>query len=427
MESVLQMMVGIVATAMVGQLGATAIGAVGLGNRIAHIVWAIFQAIGTGATVLVARSIGAKDIIKARKYTLQALILGVVMVLIFTSLIYIFALPILAWFGTGGELLEVALSYLKLVVWGMPFMAVMQNVGAVMRGAGNTRTPMVIAFIMNVINIIVSYTLIFGRFGFVSFGVKGAAYGAIVAQSIGAVIALWVLFRPTNVVSLKHLEKFEVSLADIKRLLGIGYPVAAESLFWQFATIIITRWIVGFGTVSLAAHQLGLTAESLSYMPSVGFSIAATAFVGQSLGNKDIDLAERYVTEIRKWCLIFTAFTASCLFFFPRFLLGLFTNDIAVIELGRYYLMLMAVAQFPQQLSSVMIGALRGAGLTRAPMINAGIGLWLLRLPGSFILGVLMGHGIIGVWVAMTVDIFTRYGLNLRVFKQGKWKNADLI
>lgn len=427
MESVLQMMVGIVATAMVGRLGATAIGAVGLGSRIGGIVWVIFSAIGTGATVFVARSIGAKDYNMAKKIALQALIIGVFLVLTFTILIFVFARPILEWFGTDGDLLNVALRFLKLNVWGMPFMAIMQIVGASLRGAGNTRTPMLIAFIMNIINIVVSYCFIFGNFGFPEIGVNGAAIGAIVAQATGAVIAIYVLYRPNAVISLRHLKKYEISFFDIKRILNIGVPVAAQSLFWQFATIIIMRWIVKFGTISLAAHQLGLTAESLSFMPGVGFSIAATAFVGQSLGNKDIKLAERYVKELRRWCLIMVTITASCLFFLPKLILGLFTDEIAVIELAKYYLMMMALIQFPQQVADVMIGALRGAGMTKRPMLYAGLGLWLIRVPFSYLFGVVMGYGVIGVWSAMLIDIVTRFFLNLHLFNKGTWKNAELI
>ena len=129
-EAVLQMMVGIFATAMVGRIGAVAIGAVGLGNRIARIVWTVFQAIGAGATVYVARSVGARDYDTARRIALQALIVGIVFVLVFSTFAFIFAEQILTWFNADGDLYEVAFSYLRLVVWGMPFMAVMQIVGA---------------------------------------------------------------------------------------------------------------------------------------------------------------------------------------------------------------------------------------------------------------------------------------------------------
>jgi len=421
-EAVLQMMVGIFATAMVGRIGAVAIGAVGLGNRIARIVWTVFQAIGAGATVYVARSVGARDYDTARRIALQALIVGIVFVLVFSTFAFIFAEQILTWFNADGDLYEVAFSYLRLVVWGMPFMAVMQIVGASLRGAGDTRTPMIIAFIMNLINIAVSYTLIFGKFGFQEYGVNGAAYGAIISQAICAALAIAVMYRKNYEMSFRHLKRFEVHFEDIKRILNIGLPVAAQGLFWQFATIILTKWIIGFGTNSLAAHQLGLTAESLSFMPGHGFRIAATTFVGQSLGRKDIALAERYVKEIKRWCIYLCIVTASCLFFFPRWLLGLFTTDLAVIELGRYYLMMMALIQIPQQLQDVMVGAVRGAGVTRLPMLFSFIGIWLIRLPGSYFFGIVLGYGVIGVWLAMMFDIAIRYLLNLWLFNKGEWK-----
>jgi putative MATE family efflux protein len=426
-ESVLQMMVGMVATAMVGRLGANAIGAVGLGNRISHLVWAIFQAVGTGATVLVARSIGKEDFPLARKVALQALMVGMILVLTLTTFIFVFAEPILNWFGADGQLFGLSVNYLRIVVFGMPFMSVMQIVGAIMRGSGNTRTPMTVAFIMNIINIGVSYTLIFGKFGFTAMGVNGAGYGAVVAQFISAIIAIWILYRPKFPISLRHLEKFTIDFGEIKRLLKIGTPVAGESLFWQFATIILTKWIVGFGSISLAAHQLGLQAESLSYMPGIGFSIAATAFVGQSLGREDSELAQRYTSEIFKWCIILTAITASLLLFLPTQILAIFTTEVEVIELAKYYLILMALVQIPQQTTSVMIGALRGAGMTRPPMINAGIGIWLIRLPLSYVFGVVMGYGVIGVWMAITTDVIIRFFLNLRLYRKGDWKNSEII
>lgn len=426
LESVLQMMVGIVATAMVGRLGATAIGAVGLANRVSQVVWAIFQAVGTGATVLVARAIGEGNDSLARKVSYQALMLGMILVVSVTAVIFILAGPILGWFGARESLYLTSFNYLRLVVFAMPFMSIMQIVGAILRGSGNTRTPMVVAFIMNVINIAVSYVLIFGKFGMPELGVYGAAWGAIISQAISSVIAIWILMQPRSVVSLRKLTSRSIDFNEIRRLMKVGVPVAGESLFWQFATIIITKWIVSFGEVSLAAHQLGLQAESLSYMPGVGFSIAATAFVGQSLGRKDTDLAMRYAREILRFCMILTAFTASLLFFFPRQILSVFTTEIDVIELAKYYLIFMAVIQIPQQVTSTMIGVLRGAGVTKPAMINAGIGIWLIRVPFSYILGVHMGYGVIGVWLAISLDVIIRFFLNWRIYRRDDWKYAEI-
>ena len=426
-ESVLQMLVGIVATAMVGHISAEAVGAVGLANRVTQIVWAIFSAIGTGATVLIARSIGARERDRAKTVAQQALVLAIALVALLAPLVVWQARNLMVGlFSAKGEILALSYSYLSLAAWAMPFLAVMQVCGAILRGAGNTRTPMMVAFIVNIINVCLSYVFIYGLGPVVGMGVRGAALSAIIAQSIGAVIALFVLSRPQGEVSFPLFKGYSPISLEVKRILNIGVPSAFEHVFWQGATIILMRLIVTFGTAELAAHQLGLTAESLSYMPSVGFGIAATAFVGQSLGAGNARQAQAYVGELARWSMLLTAFTASLLFFFPRVLMGWLTADQAVIELGAKYLMLMALVQLPQQLSGVLNGAMRGGGDTKAPMIIGGTGLWLVRLPLSYLLSLHFGLGIMGVWLAMTFDLVIRFAMSLFRYFRGPWRTLKL-
>lgn len=423
-ESVLQMMVGIVATAMVGHIGAEAVGSVGLTNRVTQIVWAIFAAIGTGATVLIARAVGANDRHAAKRTAQQALVLALLLVCVLTGLVVWQAKWLMATlFSAKGNILDLSFSYLGVVAWGMPFMAAMQVAGAIMRGSGNTRTPMIIAFAVNAVNVVCNYALIYGHFGFTAMGIRGAAVSAIISQSFGAVLALYFLTRPSAEFSIPIFSKYSPNTKEVRRILDIGVPAAFESIFWQAATIFLMRLIVQFGTAELAAHQLGLTAESLSYMPSVGFGIAATAFVGQSLGAGNTRQAERYVKEIIKWGVVLTASTASFLFIVPKFIMSWLTSDMAVINLGAKYLMLMALAALPMQISFILNGALRGAGDTKAPMYIGGVGLWLIRLPLSYILSLTFGMGIMGVWVAMTIDLFVRFGLSTMRYYRGKWKS----
>ena len=419
-ESVLQMMVGIVATAMVGHLGAEAIGAVGLSTRVTQIVWAIFSAIGTGATVLIARAVGADDRPAVQRTALQALILAVVLVSVLTGLVVWQARALMVGlFRAQYNILDLSRSYLSLVALGMPFMAIMQVAGAIMRGSGNTRTPMAIAFLVNGVNVALTSILIYGRLGLPALGIRGAAMAVIIAQIVGAVLALYCLTRLHGTLTVSAALKYRLDLLEVKRVLAIGVPAAVEMIFWQAATIILMRLIVQFGTAELAAHQLGLTAESLSFMPAVGFGIAATALVGQSLGAKRPQQAERYVRELVRLCACLTVFTASLLFFLPELIMGVLTNQPAVIRLGAVYLQLMAFAQLPQQISGVLNGALRGAGDTKAPMVIGGVGLWLVRLPLSYALGIGLGVGITGVWIAMTIDLFVRFGMSAFRYYRG--------
>ena len=423
-ESVLQMLVGIVATAMVGHLGAEAIGAVGLSSRVTQIVWAMFSAAGTGATVLIARAVGANDREAIERTALQALFLAIALVSVLTALVVWQARALMVGLFTAqGRILELSFMYLSVVALGMPFMAIMQVAGAIMRGAGNTRTPMGIAFLVNGLNVGLAYSLIYGHLGLPALGLRGAAVAAVFAQAAGASLALFALTRLHTIVSVSAIRRYRPQLEVVKRILAIGVPAAFEMIFWQAATIVLMRLIVQFGTAELAAHQLGLTAESLSYMPAVGFGIAATALVGQSLGAKNPRLAERYAGEIVRVCALLTLFTAGILFFLPEAIMRVLTSQEEVIRLGAIYLRLMALAQLPQQIAGVLNGALRGAGDTKAPMVIGGVGLWLVRLPLAWLLSVGFGLGITGVWIAMTVDLFLRFALSAFRYSRGPWRS----
>lgn len=434
-DSVLQMTVSFLNTAMVGRLGAAVILAVGTSGRISMIAWALFSAIGTGATVLVARAVGADDPVRVRRVIQQMLLATLLLIAAVVSLAYFYAPQMLSLFNVPPDVLAVGAAYLRILVWSMPFQALYLVISAALRGSGNTLTPMLIGIVINAINAVLNWVLIFGNLGAPALGFRGSALATIVAQFVGAAIALWFLYSPRARLQLSIRDRIVADFPLMWKIFSIGLPSTAESFFWQAGTIILMRLINSFGTIAGAAHQLGIQAEGLSYMPAAGFGIAAMAFVGQSLGARNVKLAERYVREITKWVIILTVFTASLLFFFPKAVMRILTTDRSVIDLGARYLVLMALAQLPQQISGVLNGTLRGAGDTRTPMLIAGSGIWLIRLPLAWLLashirigGLTLGFdiGILGVWWAMTIDLFIRFGLSFWRYSQGKWKTIEL-
>jgi len=408
-ESVLQMGVGMVNTAMVGHLSALAIGAVGLCSRATMIGWALFQAVSTGVTVLVAQSIGSGDRERAQTVAVQGVLFGCFSVTVLGAVFTAWSTHILGVFRPGTDLLEASVVYLRIVVIGMPAQGIMMAAGAAMRGSGNTRTPMLVAVFVNLINVTGSYGLIYGNLGMPALGLRGAAISTATAQWAGALFALGALTSRDSSLGLSRRGPWRVNGPVLGRMLRIGLPSSGESLLWQSAQIILTLFITGFGTTALAAHQLGLQAEGLSYMPAAGFSIAATTLVGQAAGAHNYRLGGRATRELGLIAVALTAFTGGLLFLVPRQILSVLTNDAGVIALGAVYLRLMATAQIPQQLSGVLSGALRGRGDTRTPMLVAAIGLWGVRLPMAYILAFRLGMGIVGVWAGMTVDLFVRF------------------
>jgi putative MATE family efflux protein len=304
----------------------------------------------------------------------------------------------------------------------MPFQALYLVISAILRGTGNTRIPMQIAFVINLVNAALSFTLISGRFGLPALGFRGPAFASIVAQATGAAIAAWYLFSSHSGVGIRLRDKISVDLAVIRRLLGIGIPSSAEMFFWQIAAIILFRLINQFGTVAGAAYQLGLQAEGISYMPSAGFGIAATALVGRSLGGRNPHLAERYIREIVRWGVTLSAVATAVLMLAPRFLMSILTNDQPVIVLGAQYLLIMGLSQIPQQISMTLGGSLRGAGDTVTAMVAAGVGIWGFRIPFAFILS--KSLGIYGVWWAINLDQWVRVLIVGYRYLTGKWKSA---
>ncbi|MCE5196799.1 MAG: MATE family efflux transporter [Negativicutes bacterium] len=425
-DSVLQMTVGMVATAMVGRLGATAIGAVGLSSRLTQISWALFAGIATGVTVLVARCVGAKQIEEARKIAYQGLISALILIAGMTAVSFVFAEPFLRSMNVDGELLAACLQYLSIALFTLPLIAVIQISGGIMRGMGDTKIPMLVSLAVNLVNVGGCWLLIYGNLGFPALGIRGAAIASLFGQGIGAILALTVIFLPISKLQLKKEDIGPLNFKEIKRIMRIGIPSSAGDLFWQMASIVMTGLIVTFGTVPLAAHNLGMQAEGISYMPSIGLTIAATAFVGQSLGAKNLNLTKRYIQEIFLWALLFCSFASLLLIFGGRFLLSLLTDDQEVITLGAKYLFLMGFCQIPLDMAGVINGALKGAGDTKWVMYIQAIGMWLLRIPLSYVLGKYLGFGIMGVWWAMTIDLFVRFILVVLRYAQGKWQTMEV-
>ena len=426
-DSILQMLVTFVSSGLVGRLGSLVTSVVGLSSRITQFAWALFLGIATGTTVLVAREVGAKDPKGARHTAVQAIMVSIPIVAVLTVAMFIFAEPILKLLNAEGELLTMAMEFLSIAMFTMPFLATCQVVGGVARGMGDTKTPMMISFVVNIINAILGWAMIYGQLGLPAFGVNGAAWAQLISQAVGAMLAIFYISSSKLSIGLRLSDFRNFSFPEAKRILRIGIPSSAESVFWQMATMFMMGLIVTFGTVPLAAHQLGLQAESISYMPANGFGVAATTLIGHSLGALNPDLGKRYFKEIMRWGILVSSFASLILLFGGNWLLGLLTNEQEVIELGAHYLFLMGFTQVPALVTGVIGGTLRSAGDVRAPMYISAVGMWIFRIPLSFYIGASLGPlggmhwGIHGVWWAMMVDLFVRLALAIWRYSRLRW------
>ena len=419
LESILQMSSGFVTMAMIGRIDTLSVAAVGLSSRITQIIWALFRGVTTGATVLAAKAYGANDQGKLKKIAQQTLLASMILVALFQQLIFWRAPGLLRIFGDNQVLLENSAYHLRLVSWGLPFLAISLVVTGVLQGMGNAKTPMQISLIMNGVNIVLSYLFIFGKLGIPAMGLGGAAIATALSQVAAGLMGLYVFFNRNGLLAHQKMKQFfKLNLSEVVRIFKLGMPTSMESVFWQISAIILTKIILTFGEVALAAYQLGFQAESISYMPAMGFGVAATAFVGQALGAEERPLALRYLKEIGKGVLSVTLFSASLLIFYPKGVMRLLTDQHQAIEIGALYLLCMGLVQIPQNLSGVLNGALRGEGFTNVPMQVAGVGIWCIRIPLAFVATQILGFGVAAIWVAMAIDLSIRFFMSSYLFKK---------
>lgn len=418
-ENILQMTAGVVSMAMVSRIDNVAVGAIGISNILFRIIWAVLKGIATGNSVFVAQSYGAINYLKLKAVSEQAFILAVGISIFFQQLIFWFTEPLLMIFNPSPELLAAGVLYLRVLSWSLPFTAIILLTAGILQGMGNAKIPMIIVAILNGVNIVMSYLLIFGNFYFPKLGLEGAAIAYNISYITAALIGLYVLFSKNGAFSKLSIKlKFKFNSEEIMKLIRFALPTAFEMSFWQFASIIITRAILTYGETAYAAYQLGLQAESISYMPAAGFGIAASTFIGQSVGKKDKNLGRAYLGHLIKISFLVTLFAGGVLIFFPSFIMRALSDDPNVISIGAVYLFVMGLLQIPQNMASLLNGALRGAGYPKAPMINVGAGLWLIRIPLVLLFTYVFDLSIFWIWIAMGVDLLTRFVLAYITFKK---------
>ncbi len=327
--------------------------------------------------------------------------------------------------GAEGGAWPLATQYLRIVGYITIFSAIMFVGNACLRGAGDTRTPLITMAIVNVINIIVAWTLINGAFGLPRMGVAGSAVGAAVARAAGGILAVAVLLRGRARLTLS-LRGFHIDLGLIQRMLRVGLPTGAEQIIFRLGMMSYTRVVASLGTAAFAAHQVALNSESLSYMPGFGFAVAATALVGQGLGAKDPRRAERDGYTAFGIAAVMMSLMGVVFIVFARPIVGFFTSDPELIALGVPPLRLIGLAQPFLASTMALAGALRGAGETRVPMLVNGVSIWVVRMPLALFITQVLGWGLTGAWVAMSLDLVVRGGFIFYHFRTGKWKEKEV-
>lgn len=425
-EQLLNMMVGLVNTYLVGHLGATALAAVGLGDQVVMLFSVLFSAVAMGTTAIVARHVGAGERHLADVVGSQSILLGVGMGSLSALAVGFLAEPFLRLLGAAPDVVAVGAVYLRIVAMAMALTSVMFVGNAALRGAGDTLTPMLLMLGINGINVVVAYALVNGAAGLPRFGVAGSAVGAATARGLGGLVAVLLLLRRDAAVRLLPRFLWRPVGHHLLRVLTIGLPTAAEQFSLRLAQLLFASLVAHLGTAAYAGHQVTLTLTSLSYMPGWGFSVASTTMVGQELGARRPEGAERSALLASRLNTFVMATMGALLFLGARALATAFTNDPSVVQQATLAIQVAAIGQPLLGISFVLAGALRGAGDTRAVLYITTISLWLVRLPLAYLLTAVVSLGLVGVWTAANLDWLVRSGLLWLWFRRGRWKTISV-
>lgn len=423
LEQALAMVSHVVDTAMVGRLGKEAVAAVGLSMQPFMLINAAFMGLSVGTTALSARAVGAGNREEAGKIAGQSLLVALFFGLAISIFGYLKADWIITFMKAEEPVRVIGGQYVRAMMPGMLLFFVFTIATGALRGAGDTRTPMMINLGLNALHVFVNYLLIFGNLGFPALGAAGAGISTTISRTLGGLAILVVLSRRQGKLTVNWknvITKFDPKLFG--RILNIGIPAMAERVLTSSGQIAYARQVAGLGTESYAAHSLSLNVESFSYMPGMGFATSATALVGQRLGAKDPEGADRSARIAMKMGLL-TMGTMGLLFFlFPGQFLSIFTTDAGVISRGIPLVRIVAFTQIPEALGFVIPGALRGAGDTRIAMYVTVAGVWVMRLGLTYLLMNVFHMGLNAAWFAMLADWVLRSSLYWARLKRGKWK-----
>ena len=430
-EQVLNTLVGLSDTFLVGHLSmeasrklgydsATALAGVGLANQMVWLVTVFFIAVSVGSTALIARHKGAGEMASANRVLQQSLLIGLAMGLLATVAALVGAPAAMRLLGAGPDVLPLGVAFFRIAALTFAPAALLFVGNAALRGVGDTRTPLLIMLGVNGVNILLSLLLINGNLGMPTLGVSGSAVGAAVARGGGGLFLVWLLLRGRS--GLQVERSLRVDWGAIKRIVKIGAPSGGEQIVFQGAMLIFIGFVTSLGTVAYAAHNVVLSIESLSFLPGLGYAVAASALVGQRLGAGEPNAAQDNAYEaLRQGALMMTTL-GVIMMLFPHQLIALFVNDPEVAAMGANSMRIAGLFQPFLALNFILSGALRGAGDTRFPMYSKLVTTWGIRLP--LVIGALaIGWGLTGIWIAMTIDFAAQSLLALWRFRQNRWKN----
>jgi putative MATE family efflux protein len=413
--------VGIIDIKIVGSLGAPAVAAVATGNRIFFVLQAVLMAVTAGTTALVARAWGAGDRAEAERVTRASLVVCTGVALIMTIPGVLFAEPLAGFFRLEPETVALAATFIRwLSLFNLAF-ALMFVLATALRAAGDVITPLWTGALTNVVNVVLVYSLVYGKLGLPSLGVAGAAIASGTAFAVGSLLLLAMWARGFLLLGIG--TRGALTRARLGRLLHIGYPAGLEQAVWQ-GGFIAFLWIVSlYGTAPYAAYAIGVNILSFSFVVGFGFSIAASTLVGQRLGARDPEGAAHQGWRAMRLSVAAMMVLGLGIIAGAERIASFMIDDPEVVRLTVVFIYVLGAVQPLMAIEFSLGGALRGAGDTRFPLYTVLSGLVGVRIA---LAGFFAWQGLPVEWIfaALIADYLVKTTMFTARFRSGRWKTV---
>lgn len=411
LSNLLQTLVTVIDTVMVGRLGPIEIAAIGLGNTVRILLFVTVMSVAGGAMSLIAQAKGSRDVDKMSIVTRQSLLSGLVISLILGVLGYVLSEPLVRFMESGGneEAISLAVEYLKVIFISSPFLLLNFIQSRLMQGAGDTLTPLLMTIVLIILNTAFNYVFIFGGLGIPAWGVTGAAIGTLIARGIMMIVGFWLFYSGRNVVKIL-VGNWKPNWQVISDILNIGIPSGIQGFFRHVGNVVVLKLVTAtsIGTLGAAAFAIGIQIESFVIQPVLGVNVAGTSLVGQAIGRWQTKLAFYKGNIMIVLGVIIMVVFVTPILLFPKFFISIFdpsANDLIVSSATSFFHFNMTILPL-YAIALVVTGTMRGAGDTKPAMISSILGRNFLTIICAWYLAFPMGMDFNGVWIGMAIGKF---------------------
>lgn len=425
-ETLLVMMLGAVDTFMLSRYSDNSVAAVGVVNQLMNLVFLLFEVISLGTSILCSQYIGAGQRDKVIQVVGISLLFNSIFGLLVSVALLFLAEDLLLLMGLRPDLMADGLPYMR-IVGGFAFLqAISLSLSASLRSADKAKYPMYVSMVVNVLNIVGNYTLIFGKFGMPALGVEGAAISTSLCRLVSVIILFVVLFK-------KHIPAFPKELftpfpwVEMKNLLKIGIPSAGEHISYSLSQIVITYFINIISNQALATRSYVTNIVMFTFIFAISIAQGGAILIGHLVGMKKIQAAYIIGKRIMRMGATMSVSLALLTALFGKQILSLLTSDPWIIATGASILWVEVLLEHGRALNFFGVNALRSTGDIYFP-VNVGITvMWTVQVIGSYVLGISMGWGLVAMWVVFALDENIRGFIFVRRWNSFKWVGKGFL